>query len=65
MASNLNSTLGSAEVMTRYLLHEEMFKENPKLIILEDHQWHLRSLDHNYVGVDMSAKTLMLCIDWF
>ena len=51
VASDMKSTLVSTEVMARYLLAKEKLKKNLKLKTLEDHQWHLRSLDHNSVGV--------------
>ena len=41
----------SVEVMVRYLLTKEKLRRDLKLITLKDHQWHLRSLDLNFVGV--------------
>ena len=37
--------------MSRYILAKEKLRKYVKLITLEDHRWHLRSLDHNFVGV--------------
>jgi hypothetical protein len=37
--------------MARYLLAKEKFRKDLELIIVKDHQWHLRSLDQNFVGV--------------
>ena len=37
--------------MARYLLTKEKLRKDLKLIILEDHQWHLRSSGLNFVGV--------------
>ena len=51
VAFDLKPTLVSAKVITRYLLAKEKFRKDLKLITVEDHQWHLRSLDHNFVGV--------------
>ena len=53
------------EVMARYLLVEAKFKKDMKVITLEGHQWHLRSSDHNSVGVDFNTESWMLCIEWF
>jgi hypothetical protein len=51
VASNMKSTLVSAEVIARHLLAEEKLRKDLKLITMKDHQWHLRSLNHNFVGV--------------
>ena len=64
MAYDLKSTLVIAEVMARYLLAKEKFRKELRVITLEDHQWPLRSLDHNFVGVDLSKESWMLCIEW-
>ena len=48
---DLKSTLVSAKVMPRCFLTKEKLRKDLKLITLEDHQWHSRSLDHNFVGV--------------
>lgn len=50
-ASNLKSTLVIAKLMARYLLTKETLGKDLKLITLEYHQWHLRTLDQNFVGV--------------
>jgi hypothetical protein len=47
VAFDLKSTLLSAKVMARYWLAKEKFRKDVKVRILEDHQWHLRSLDKN------------------
>ena len=65
VASNLNLTLVSAEVMARYVQAEEKLLKDLKPITIEDHQWHLRSLDQNIVGVNLSIKSWMLCMEWF
>ena len=51
MAFDPKSTLVSIEVMFRYILAKEKLRKYVKLITLKDHQWHLRSLNHNFVGV--------------
>ena len=51
MVSDLKSTLVSAEIMARYLLAKKKLRKVLKLITMEDHQWHLRSSDKNFVGV--------------
>ena len=51
VASDLKSTLVSAKVIPRYLLTKEKLRKDLKLITLENHQWHLRSSDHTFVGV--------------
>ena len=65
MAFDLKSTLVSIEVMARYLLAKDKFRKYLKLITLEDHQWHFMSSNHNFVGVGLSTKTWMLCIECF
>jgi hypothetical protein len=47
----LQSTLISAEVMDKYILEEENLRRKLKGISLEDHDWKLKSFDHNGVGV--------------
>ena len=47
VAYGMESTLVSVEYMLRYLMAEEKLRKHLKLITLEDHQWYLRSSDHN------------------
>ena len=47
----LQSTLISAEIMDKYILEEENLRRKLKGISLEDHDWKLKSFDHNGVGV--------------
>lgn len=49
MPPNLKSTLVSVKGMAKYLLAQEKLRKDLKLITLKDGQWHLRSLDHNFV----------------
>ena len=49
VASDMKSTLESAEVMVRYLLAKEKLMKDLKLVIREDHHWHLWSSDHNHL----------------
>ena len=51
LAFDLKSTLVNVEVIARYLLTKEKLRKYLKPITLEDHQWHLRFLYHNFVGV--------------
>ena len=41
----------STKVIASHLLAKEKPRKYLKLITLEDHQWHLRSLDHSFVDV--------------
>ena len=60
-AFDLKSTLVSGEFMATYLLAKDKLRKDKRLITLEDHQWHLSlSLDHDYVGVDLSTKSWIL-----
>jgi hypothetical protein len=48
---DMKSTLMTIKVMARYLLANEKLRKGLKLIILEDHLWHLRSSDQNSMSV--------------
>lgn len=47
VACDLKPTLVSAKIMAICLLIGDKFRKDMKVIILEDHQWQLRSSDPN------------------
>ena len=51
LGSALNSTLITTEAMERYLQWEAKLRKDLLVVSMEDHAWHLKSWDHNGVGI--------------
>ena len=64
VTSNLKSTLVSAKVMARNLQAKEKFYERFESNNLGRSTMALEVFGPEFVGVDLSTKSRMLCIEW-